>query len=83
MLHLVRLALSRPLTFIVMAVLIVLVGPLAAMRTPTDIFPDIKIPACPGPVRQARHRRQPAAEGPRLDRLAHRQPLSAIWSWKP
>ena len=44
MLALVRIALSRPLTFIVMAVLIVLVGPLAAMKTPTDILPDIKIP---------------------------------------
>ena len=44
MLHLVRVALSRPLTFIVMALLIVLIGPLAAIRTPTDIFPDIKIP---------------------------------------
>ncbi len=44
MLQLVRIALARPLTFIVMAILIVLIGPLAAMRTPTDIFPDIKIP---------------------------------------
>ncbi|HXL99037.1 MAG TPA: efflux RND transporter permease subunit [Rhizomicrobium sp.] len=40
----VRVALERPLTFIVMAILIVIVGPLAAMQTPTDIFPDIKIP---------------------------------------
>lgn len=44
MLALVRIALARPLTFIVMAILIVLIGPLAALRTPTDIFPDIKIP---------------------------------------
>lgn len=44
MLKLVQIALSRPLTFIVMAVLIVLVGPLAVMRTPTDILPDINIP---------------------------------------
>jgi len=44
MLQLVRIALARPLTFIVMAVLIVLVGPLAASTTPTDILPDIKIP---------------------------------------
>ena len=44
MLALVRLALSRPLTFIVMAILIVLIGPLAAMRTPVDILPDINIP---------------------------------------
>ena len=44
MLALVRLALSRPLTFIVMAILIVMIGPLAAMRTPVDILPDINIP---------------------------------------
>jgi multidrug efflux pump subunit AcrB len=44
MLHLVRVALARPLTFIVMALLIVLIGPLTLTRTPTDIFPDIKIP---------------------------------------
>src|SRR6201992_4130071 len=40
----VRVALERPLTFIVMAILIVIAGPLAARQTPTDIFPDIKIP---------------------------------------
>ena len=34
----------RPYTFIVLAILIVLFGGLAAVRTPTDIFPDIKIP---------------------------------------
>ena len=44
MLALVRVALSRPLTFIVMAVLIVLIGPLAALKTPVDILPDINIP---------------------------------------
>jgi multidrug efflux pump subunit AcrB len=40
----VRVALERPYTFVVLAILILIVGPLAAMRTPTDIFPDIKIP---------------------------------------
>jgi multidrug efflux pump subunit AcrB len=40
----VRVALEKPLTFIVMAILIVIAGPLAAMQMPTDIFPDIKIP---------------------------------------
>src|SRR6201995_2010537 len=40
----VRVALERPLTFIVMAILIVIAGPLAAMQMPTDIFPDIKSP---------------------------------------
>src|SRR6201987_3318535 len=44
MVALVRIALSRPYTFVVLALLIVLAGPLAAMRTPTDIFPDIRIP---------------------------------------
>ncbi len=40
----VRLALSRPYTFIVMAMVIVLLTPVILMRTPTDIFPDIDIP---------------------------------------
>jgi multidrug efflux pump subunit AcrB len=44
MIALVRIALSRPYTFVVLAVLILIVGPLAALRTPTDIFPDIRIP---------------------------------------
>jgi multidrug efflux pump subunit AcrB len=44
MLHLVRIALSKPYTFVVLAVLILIVGPLAALRTPVDIFPEIRIP---------------------------------------
>src|ERR1700755_1277439 len=40
----VRIALSRPYTFVVLALLILIVGPLAALRTPVDIFPDIRIP---------------------------------------
>jgi CzcA family heavy metal efflux pump len=40
----VSLALRRPYTFIVMALVIVLLTPLAILRTPTDIFPDINIP---------------------------------------
>jgi multidrug efflux pump subunit AcrB len=44
MIALVRIALTRPYTFVVLALLLLIVGPLAAMRTPTDIFPDIKIP---------------------------------------
>lgn len=43
-LGLVRIALLRPYTFVVMALLILIIGPLAALRTPTDIFPDIRIP---------------------------------------
>jgi multidrug efflux pump subunit AcrB len=41
---LVQIALSRPYTFVVLALLLLIVGPLAALRTPTDIFPDIRIP---------------------------------------
>jgi multidrug efflux pump subunit AcrB len=44
MLAIVRLALRRPYTFVVLAILILLLGPLAALRTPTDIFPEIRIP---------------------------------------
>src|SRR3984957_1107873 len=39
-----RIALSRPYTFIVMAMVIILLTPLVLLRTPTDIFPDINIP---------------------------------------
>ena len=44
MVGIVRLALLRPYTFVVMALLIMIFGVMAALRTPTDIFPDIKIP---------------------------------------
>src|ERR1700761_6987365 len=44
MVAVVRIALQRPYTFIVLAVLILIVGPLAALRTPVDIFPEIRIP---------------------------------------
>jgi multidrug efflux pump subunit AcrB len=44
MVALVRIALSRPYTFVVLALLLLIFGPLAALRTPTDIFPDIRIP---------------------------------------
>jgi len=44
MLAIVRLSLSRPYTVFVLAILILIFGPLAAMTTATDIFPDIKIP---------------------------------------
>jgi multidrug efflux pump subunit AcrB len=40
----VRLALRRPYTFVVMALLILILGPLAIFNTPTDIFPNIDIP---------------------------------------
>jgi len=44
MLAIVRLSLRRPYTFVVLAILILMFGPLAALKTPTDIFPDIRIP---------------------------------------
>lgn len=44
MIALVRIALTRPYTFVVLALLLLIVGPLAALRTPTDIFPEIRIP---------------------------------------
>src|SRR3954467_12499834 len=40
----VRLALDRPYTFIVLAVLILLLGVFSIQTTPTDIFPKIDIP---------------------------------------
>ena len=40
----VRLALARPYTFIVMALVIVLLAAVVIPRTPTDIFPNIDIP---------------------------------------
>lgn len=40
----VRLALRRPYTFVVVSILIVILGGLAIVRTPTDIFPNIDIP---------------------------------------
>src|SRR3989442_12476212 len=40
----VRLALRRPYTFVVMAMLIVILGVVAVVRMPTDIFPEINIP---------------------------------------
>ena len=44
MLAIVRIALSKPYTFVVMAMLIVIFGVTAAVRTPIDIFPTIGIP---------------------------------------
>jgi multidrug efflux pump subunit AcrB len=40
----VRIALERPYTFIVLAILILLLSPVVILRTPTDIFPNINIP---------------------------------------
>src|SRR5271167_1483509 len=40
----VKLALNRPYTFIVVALLILMLAPVVILRTPTDIFPNINIP---------------------------------------
>ena len=40
----VRLALRRPYTFVVTSILLLILGPVAILRTPTDIFPNIDIP---------------------------------------
>src|ERR1700733_5917611 len=40
----VRLALRRPYTFVVMSLLILILGSLSIYTTPTDIFPNIDIP---------------------------------------
>jgi CzcA family heavy metal efflux pump len=40
----VRLALRRPYTFVVLSLLLFIVGPVAMLRTPVDIFPNIDIP---------------------------------------
>jgi multidrug efflux pump subunit AcrB len=40
----VRLALRRPYTFVVAALLLLLMTPFVITRTPTDIFPAINIP---------------------------------------
>jgi CzcA family heavy metal efflux pump len=44
MIALVRVALSKPYTFVVMAAMIAIIGTLAALRTPIDIFPNIDVP---------------------------------------
>src|SRR5476651_1096499 len=40
----VRIALDRPYTFVVLALLILILSPLVILATPTDIFPNINIP---------------------------------------
>ncbi|MCH4092008.1 efflux RND transporter permease subunit [Acetobacter sp.] len=44
MIGIVRIALRQPYTFVVMALLILIIGVASALRTPTDIFPNIRIP---------------------------------------
>jgi len=40
----IKVALERPYTFIVLALLILLLSPVVIFTTPTDIFPNIDIP---------------------------------------
>ena len=40
----IRLALKRPYTFVVAALLMLLITPFVLMRTPTDVLPNINIP---------------------------------------
>jgi multidrug efflux pump subunit AcrB len=40
----IKVALQRPYTFIVLAVLILILAPVVISRTPVDIFPNINIP---------------------------------------
>ena len=40
----VRLALNRPYTFVVLSLLLLILGPVVMLRTPVDIFPNIDIP---------------------------------------
>ena len=63
MLGIIRLALNRPYTFVVLAILILIVGPLAHLRTPVDIFPNIKLPssASSGPTTACRPTKCPTA----------------------
>jgi multidrug efflux pump subunit AcrB len=44
MINRAHIAVRRPYTFVVLAMVILIIGPLAALRTPVDIFPDIRIP---------------------------------------
>ena len=59
----VRLALRRPYTFIVMAVLILIFGTASALRTPTDIFPEHQ---------HSRHQRGVQLHRPAADDMAGR-----------
>ncbi|RYZ94242.1 MAG: efflux RND transporter permease subunit, partial [Moraxellaceae bacterium] len=44
MFEIVKIALKRPYTFVVLAILLLIAGTLSALRMPTDIFPNIRIP---------------------------------------
>ena len=46
----IRLALSRPYTFVVTALLLLLVTPFVLIGTPTDVLPSINIPVVRAPL---------------------------------
>ena len=63
----VALALRRPYTFVVLALLLLILGPIVIFRTPTDIFPNINIPVVSIIVELHRpelRRRWPTASSP-------------------
>ena len=51
---LIRVALNRPYTFVVLALLVLIVSVVAISRTPTDIFPNINVPVVAVGIRSAR-----------------------------
>ena len=57
----VRIALDRPYTFVVLALLILILSPVVILRTPTDIFPNINIPVIA--VAWQIHRLEPGRTG--------------------
>ena len=65
----VALALRRPYTFVVVALLLLILGPIVIFRTPTDIFPNINIPVVSIIVEL--HRAELAGHG-RPDRVSDR-----------
>ena len=67
----VRVALNRPYTFVVLALLILFASPVVISRTPTDIFPNIDIPVDRGGL--AVHRAERRGDG----RAASPRPSSA------
>ncbi len=84
----VALALRRPYTFVVMALVIILLMPLVILRTPVDIFPDINIPvvsvvwnftgfAPAGHGRAHRHQLRARHDGDGQQHRAHRVAIGA------
>jgi multidrug efflux pump subunit AcrB len=62
-------ALKRPYTFVVLAIMIIIFGGRAVLRTPIDIFPNIGIPVVAVVWTGARHDEYPCIQGPCRDTL--------------